>query len=72
MPSPTPGMNRIKAYYGQGAGLLMQSADKLLEGLELPSTTGDEEALLLRREAIKQLSEASRRLKQLLDAKKIN
>ena len=72
MPSPTPGMSRIKAYYGQGASLLMQSADKLLEGLELPSSSGDEEALLMRREALKQLNEASRRLKILLEPRKNN
>ncbi|MEP6755553.1 MAG: tetratricopeptide repeat protein [Chthonomonadales bacterium] len=70
MPVPTPGMNRIKSYYGQSASLMMQSADKLLEGLESQKSVVDEEALLLRREAVKQLNDAGRRLKALLDARK--
>ncbi len=69
LPNPTVGMGRIKALYSQGAALLTQSTEKLLDGVEVASTSGDEEALLMRREASKQLAEASKRLKTLLAAK---
>ena len=66
---PDVGFSRPQALYGQAASLAVQSADKLLEFLETQSTGAAEECNLLRLEATKQIGEASKRMKAILETK---
>jgi tetratricopeptide (TPR) repeat protein len=61
---------RVKALYGQAAGLVLQAVEKLVEHLETQNTSADEEASLLRLEANKQIGEAGKALRVLAETKK--
>jgi Flp pilus assembly protein TadD len=65
---PAGGVGRIKALYGQAAGMIVQAADRALDFLEVQSTSLEDESNLLRLEAGKQIADASKRLKALLAA----
>jgi len=67
---PDVGFNRVQALFTQAANLVSQTAEKTLDYLETQNTSQDEEASLLRIEAVKQLGDASKTLKLQLAAKK--
>lgn len=60
---PDVGFGRVQALYVQSATLIGQSAEKYLDYLETENTAEDEESTVLRIEAAKQLSDASKSLK---------
>jgi len=62
LPSP-PSFGRVQAYYGQAAALTVQAAEVTLRFLETQEERFMEEAILLRVEAGKQMTEAANRLK---------
>lgn len=63
---PAPSLfERVQAYYGQAASLVVQAAEATLRFLETQGERYMEEALLLRVEAGKQMTEAADRLKAL-------
>jgi tetratricopeptide (TPR) repeat protein len=67
---PDTTFSRIQALYAQGAALVVQSFESALQALETVNTGKEEEANLLRIEAVKQIADASRRLKALTAPKK--
>ncbi|HXG23657.1 MAG TPA: tetratricopeptide repeat protein [Chthonomonadales bacterium] len=64
LPSPSL-LERVQAYYGQAASLVVQAAEATMRFLETQEERYMEEALLLRVEAGKQMTEAANRLKAL-------
>ena len=62
MPS-IPSLDKIQSLYGQAAGFVIQSAEATLLFLETQDSKRDQEAALLRLEAVRALSDASKRLK---------
>lgn len=68
LPSPSL-FERVQAYYGQAASLVVQAAEATLRFLETQEDRYMEEAILLRVEAGKQMTEAANRLKALTSSK---